>query len=72
MDAKRTLLDQLLPMMEQNGVEPGLLRAMREPVWLEAVTMENLQFLLQRHLALQELRQQNAGLYDRWQQSKQH
>ncbi len=71
MTDKRALLEELLPLMERNGADAAHLAVMREPEWQARVTVENLQFLLQQHRELAALRQQNAGLYERWQQSKQ-
>lgn len=70
MTDKRALFDEVLSLMEQNGVEAEILEQMRQPEWLERVSVENLEFLLRQHRELRALKVANSGLYERWRASK--
>lgn len=67
---KRALFAEVLLLMEQNGIDAEALHHMRQPAWLERVSVENLRFLLQRHRELRALRERNAGLLERWEASR--
>ena len=69
--AKRALFEELVRLLRANGTEAELLALVEEPSWLERVPLENLRFLVGKHRELAELRARNAGLFERWQQSKQ-
>jgi hypothetical protein len=71
MKSKQDLFDELLPLMQENGIDLELLHLMQEPDWLPEATVENLRFLLDKHRALKASRDANQGLYEKWQKSKQ-
>lgn len=70
MSDKQLLLDELLALMAAHGTDAARLEKMREPEWLERVSLENLQFLLAKHRALAAIKVENEGVYERWQRSK--